>query len=97
MRILINMLLTLLLGVAIISEARARTVFAIAQRDASKEGKNVVFAIEVVAAWQTFSANPNRATATALVEAAPTLASYFQQCSPGGSFFETERLLSRRR
>ena len=67
--------------------------FEMVQRQATAEGKDTFYPAVVVAAWQAYSDNPGPATADALVSAMPPLASYFRECSPGGSFFENNRML----
>lgn len=63
------------------------------QREAEADGNTAMLRAEAVAAWQEYSATPNRATATALVAQLPPIAGYFVKCSPGGEFYEMERML----
>ena len=58
-----------------------------AKREA--EGGAFVFTKEYVAAWQTFRDHPNINNAQTLLEVAPILLQYFEQCAPGGGLYAT--------
>lgn len=77
----------------ILAKREIESFLQMVQREAEAEGNTAMFRAEAVAAWQEFSANPNRAFATALVAHLPPVAGYFVKCSPGGEFYEMERIL----
>jgi hypothetical protein len=69
--------------------------FAIANRQAEKEGGRYVFQKEMVNAWYSFRDNPCADTANALLRVTPTLYQYFEACSPGGQFYINKTILKK--
>jgi hypothetical protein len=67
-----------------------------ANKEAAREGGEYVYKVEYVAAWQAFRNNPTVDTARAFLEIAPSMIEYFEMCSPGHSFYSTNRYLKER-
>jgi hypothetical protein len=60
---------------------------------AEAEGGAYYFKNEYVATWEAFRDNPNIENARALLEVAPELLRYFEDCSPGGDLYATNSYL----
>ena len=71
--------------------------FEIANREAAAQGQEAFYRKELVAGWQSFSADPGFETAVAFIEKdpeyGPMLLSYFVECCPGGRFSLYDDLL----
>jgi hypothetical protein len=57
------------------------------------EGGSYVFPKAYIVAWEDFRDNPNIDSAQTLLEVAPTLLRYFEDCSPGGDLYATNTYL----
>lgn len=57
------------------------------------EGGAYLFPKEYIAAWETFRDHPSIDNARALLEIAPELVRYFEDCSPGSDFYATNTYL----
>src|SRR5258708_342135 len=64
--------------------------------EAEKEGGAYHFKNDYVAAWESFRNRPTIDSARLLLDVAPQLLQYFEMCSPGTSFYSTNRLLKDR-
>ena len=53
------------------------------------------FRNEYVTAWETFRDNPTVENAQALLEIAPPLLRYFEDCTPGTSFYKSNAFLKK--
>jgi hypothetical protein len=60
------------------------------------DGGSYVFKNEYVAALETFCREPNIDNARNLIEAAPPLLRYFEDCTPGNSSYEMNAYLKSR-
>jgi hypothetical protein len=60
---------------------------------AEAEGGAYYFKNEYIAAWEAFRDNPTIENARALLEVAPILLKYFEDCSPGGDIYATNTYL----
>ena len=58
--------------------------------EAEKQGGSQYFKNEYVVAWYAFRDKPNLDTARIFLKTAPPVLTYFEGCSPGGNFYETE-------
>jgi hypothetical protein len=67
----------------------------LAQREAEREGADAYFDQAYIRAWEGFRDSPTVENAAALLNVAPMLAQYFEGCSPGGQFYEINKLLRR--
>jgi hypothetical protein len=68
----------------------------ITNAQAERQGGANYFKKEYVAAWEAFRDDPNIENARTLLNAAPPLLKYFEMCSPGHSFYSTDRYLRER-
>jgi len=67
-----------------------------AEQEAAVKGKAAYYKPELLEVLYPFIENPSLTTATALLQIAPSLRSYFEECSPGGEFYEMRRFLDER-
>lgn len=65
----------------------------IVQSEGEGQGGAIVFKVEYVRAWEAFRDGPTISTASALLDVAPLLGRYFEDCSPGGELFEMHKRL----
>lgn len=63
------------------------------EREAERKGTRAYVTHEYARAWGTFCDAPTIENATAFLVVAPGLAPYFEACSPGGQFFEIDKVL----
>jgi len=66
------------------------------EREAAEKGETAYYKPDFLKALSPFLENPSLATAAPLLQVAPFLRSYFENCSPGGEFYEMRRLLGER-
>ena len=66
------------------------------EREAAEKGETAYYKPEFLKVLYPFLENPSVATAMPLLKVAPFLRSYFEECSPGGEFYEMRRLLGGR-
>jgi hypothetical protein len=70
-----------------------RNMLKTTQDQAAAKGEEAYFKSEFLEVLYPFLENPSASTATQLLEIAPFLRSYFEECSPGGDFYEMKRYL----
>jgi hypothetical protein len=63
------------------------------EREADQKGARAYVTQEYASAWGKFYDAPTIENALAFLVVAPALASHFEACSPGGQFFEIDRVL----
>lgn len=63
------------------------------EREAEQRGGRAYVTREYARAWGKFCDAPTIENATAFLVVAPGLAPYFEACSPGGQFFEIDKVL----
>lgn len=70
-----------------------RDMLKIMEQEAASTGERPYYKQEFLDVLYPFLNYPSLPTAMALLEAAPFLRSYFEQCSPGGSFHEIHEMV----
>lgn len=63
------------------------------EREAEQKGTRAYVTHEYARAWGKFCEAPTMENAIAFLVVAPALAPHFEACSPGGKFFEIDKVL----
>jgi hypothetical protein len=66
-----------------------------ANKEAARSGGAYYYEPNTLAAITEFLGQPSMLTAVSLLQRAPTFYSYFEACSPGGTFYGINRFLRR--